>query len=696
MRFGSAVRRAILGLAVGAIAAAVCRGSGGPDEPDPCREKAKAGFSWWDAEELIVDGPAEWGDIHFYFDENWFFFEVVAAGVYTVETWPGSLDDSFMTLFDEDLRFIDDDDNRGTGLMSKITRTLRPGTYYVLVQPYGWWDDGDYTISVRSTAPVLSRFAINNGAIVTAARPVTLNHASAGVAAEFMASESPTFAGAAWLPYVPTPPFTLSAGNDTKTVYLKVRDANLRESNTVWDRIYLDEPIPVELIVNGPPRSGDIWPPGNEDWFFFNAAAPGTYTIETWADTLNDNTAWLFQADQTTLIATDDASGERGRMARIVQALAPGTYFVRVRATKWSKTGTYLIRVTTGTPQVAILNPHGDPTANTWLEVGNSEVVFTSRTPGVLEVFCSFAVNAPGVADLANKVRAAISPVGASPLEWRAKKGLSPWLGSAAGLPPGAHGTTGKAVLNTKTGRYEVSARFTGLPANNADFGLKSVWAQIVDGATVIATAQQPIEVFHHRWAANNPGVGRDRGPNWFYYWKTGNVCGTTTGWEYMWGWGYGSYFPGDDHVHVRDLAPTENSGPETYTNDLGGTVVVTGQGIGPFCAAETIAHEFQHKWFYDNWDAAIAAAEADGENDGDDYDDPDDDGIPNLFEPAFLGIATDANDPDTYNMGGRYATYGDEELRARKKELDTGLTVTKANDWTYPGSNSYPRYQGD
>ncbi len=658
--------------------------------------KAKAGDNWWNAVELIVDGPTETGDIDPALDQDWFFFKVAVKGTYIVETWAGSLDDSYMTLYSSNLGAITRDDDSGQGAMSKISRALNPGTYYVMLEGYSWLDSGTYTIRVNTSAPTLSKLAINNGAAATTSTAVTLNHTCIGTPTECMASESPNFAGAAWQPYVAAPAFVLSTGNDTKIVYLKVRDAFARESNVVADSIYLNEPTPVPLTVNAPPATGYVWPALDEDWFYFTAAAADTYTIESWAGTLTDNFMALYQSDQTTLIASDDVSGEKGKMAKIVRALAPGTYYIKVRATKSSGVGTYLIRVMTSGAQVTILNPHGNPAATTSLAVGNAEVVFTSKLPGMLEVVCSFAVNAPAVPDLANKVRACISPVGASALQWQTlKKVASPWAGSAAGVPAGASATTGKAVLNTKTGRFEVKAVFTGLPTNNSDFGPKTLWAQVVDGAVVVASAQQPIEVFYPRLAVNNPGTGRNFGPNWFYYWKNGNVCGATTGWEYAPGWDYGYYMPSEDHINVENSAPTMNTGPETYTNDTGGAIVVSGQGIGPACCTETIAHEFQHKWFYDNWDALIAAAEADGENNGDDYDDPDDDGIPNIAEAGYLGVTTDPDDPDTYNMGADYSTYGDEEVRCRMKELNTGLTVAEGDDWAYPGSNSCPRYSG-
>ena len=53
-----------------------------------------------------------------------------------------------------------------------------------------------------------------------------------------MASESASFADAAWLTYTLAPGFTLSAGNGAKTVYFKVKNAG-GESAVVNDTITL-------------------------------------------------------------------------------------------------------------------------------------------------------------------------------------------------------------------------------------------------------------------------------------------------------------------------------------------------------------------------------------------------------------------------------------------------------------------------
>jgi hypothetical protein len=94
-------------------------------------------------------------------------------------------------------------------------------------------------ITLRET-PTVTTFAINPGAVETASRTVTLNNVATGSPTEYMASESASFAGAAWQVYTVAPSFTLSAGYGEKIVYLKVKNA-YGESETVSDSITLSE-----------------------------------------------------------------------------------------------------------------------------------------------------------------------------------------------------------------------------------------------------------------------------------------------------------------------------------------------------------------------------------------------------------------------------------------------------------------------
>ncbi|MBA2689848.1 MAG: hypothetical protein H0U63_03495, partial [Burkholderiales bacterium] len=63
-------------------------------------------------------------------------------------------------------------------------------------------------------------------------------------------SENNSFADAAWLPYSDLRTFTLSAGNATKTVYARFRDAADNQTGTVSDSIVLDTtPISVPFVT---------------------------------------------------------------------------------------------------------------------------------------------------------------------------------------------------------------------------------------------------------------------------------------------------------------------------------------------------------------------------------------------------------------------------------------------------------------
>jgi len=173
-------------------------------------------------------------------------------------------------------------------------------------------------------------------------------------------------------------------------------------------------------------------------------------------------------------------------------------------------------------------------------------------------------------------------------------------------------------------------------------------------------------EVFFEKSATTNPGGST---PNWYYYWKGGGVCGIDSSVHYDNSADYGFYVPGEDHVHVCNAAPGTNTGPETYTRVPGDSITVTGQGSGIDCVAETIAHEKYHKYVYETFNGQT---------------DSDTDGVPDGEEPTLLGITTVAiASPDTYNMGGSYVAYGDEEIRCRKKELNTGITVYPLKDWS-------------
>jgi hypothetical protein len=124
------------------------------------------------------------------------------------------------------------------------TFTLSAGagakTVYFKVKNYAGVESNvvAYTITRVSITPVVSSFAINNGAASTTTRNVTLNNACAGgEIVQYMASESSSFAGAVWATYATAPAFTISTGTGTKTIYFKVRNDLGVESAVVSDTI---------------------------------------------------------------------------------------------------------------------------------------------------------------------------------------------------------------------------------------------------------------------------------------------------------------------------------------------------------------------------------------------------------------------------------------------------------------------------
>ncbi len=113
------------------------------------------------------------------------------------------------------------------------TVTAVPNTGHVFVQ----WSDGVLTPSRTDTyvtaniavtasfgmIPVITYFSIFNAPSTEDAR-VTLNCWATGDPTHYMASESATFDGASWQPYIWNPTFTLSPGVGTRTVYMKVKN----------------------------------------------------------------------------------------------------------------------------------------------------------------------------------------------------------------------------------------------------------------------------------------------------------------------------------------------------------------------------------------------------------------------------------------------------------------------------------------
>jgi len=117
------------------------------------------------------------------------------------------------------------------------------------------------------------------------------------------------------------------------------------------------------------------------------------------------------------------------------------------------------------------------------------------------------------------------------------------------------------------------------------------------------------------------------------------------------------------------------------YTSAISGygSVTVTGSGTGILCVAETIEHELHHLDIYSNFHEI--------------GNDPDADGIPSSVEGSLDGMSTHLNNPDTYNMRGNYSSYGDNEIRCRKIELNHTVQIFPNLDWSNPGCQHKNRF---
>jgi hypothetical protein len=114
-------------------------------------------------------------------------------------------------------------------------------------------------------------------------------------------------------------------------------------SNKVHGAEGPDEKPADSLQIDGPEVQGEISAGGERDRYTFTVETAGKYAIQTSGNT--DTFVSLFgPKSESRLIAEDDDSGP-GNLSLLVQNLAPGKYFVRVRLFSPSSTGPYGISV---------------------------------------------------------------------------------------------------------------------------------------------------------------------------------------------------------------------------------------------------------------------------------------------------------------------------------------------------------------
>lgn len=300
-------------------------------------------------------------------------------------------------------------------------------------------------------------------------------------------------------------------------------------------------------------------------------------------------------------------------------------------------------------------DPNGQPEEDSASQDQNHYTYSTSN-PGKFSMVLRAKVTPSGKASEAkDRVKFEVEAIEGSMLTWK---------GDSGGKPTDISGDL-----------LEAEVVFEKLPAKNNGFGKKTAKLYF-DGSLVESRVYY---VFFPKKAKNHPGSDSTL-PNWFYYWQEGNVCGISSSCKYDSTASFGYCQPSSgDTIYLGPDAPDANTGPETY--DSGGTtygkITVTGVGKGIKCVAETIQHEQQH----------ILNYKAKGKTD------TDGDGIDDTAEATLCGIKSDPNDPDTFNMGGSYSSYGDDEVRCRKVENELTITYHTDKDWANPGCQSKNKY---
>ena len=102
---------------------------------------------------LAIDGATASGTVSPAGDADWYTFTVKERSTYMIQTYAGTLTDSYIYLYGPNSRtkyiWENDDINVNTNRMSRITWNLGPGTYYVKARGYSNYT-GTYRIGVQT------------------------------------------------------------------------------------------------------------------------------------------------------------------------------------------------------------------------------------------------------------------------------------------------------------------------------------------------------------------------------------------------------------------------------------------------------------------------------------------------------------------------------------------------------------------
>ena len=277
---------------------------------------------------------------------------------------------------------------------------------------------------------------------------------------------------------------------------------------------------------------------------------------------------------------------------------------------------------------------------------GANEFTFSSATNGVLTV--QFKAEVGGGSTVINaikdKVTFSIENVGQAPTWDPANPG-------------------GKASVSEN---YLIAtATFTGLPANNSDFGKKKV-ELLFDGSVV---EEAEIEVFYPGTANNHQDQANRTFPNWFVYYKQNGGGGAYT-YDGNRNTSASSAGGGDSSIRIANNAYT---GGDTLITSIGANGRLQLQGRTPF--------RKRYKYFY----GVVQHERQHANNETTGASDVDGDFLSSSFELSTS--KTDPNDKfsadpnNSVDDGEVYA--GGPVEQAAINEADTSM------DWANPGTNN-------
>jgi hypothetical protein len=342
-----------------------------------------------------------------------------------------------------------------------------------------------------------------------------------------------------------------------------------------------------------------------------------------------------------------------------VEGIAPGTTTL---SWTYSAQANCTDNIQVSIIKIDMITPAGDPVgAPSDSGDGQNEFTYSPASPGVLTMNLKARVTPSGIADqIKDQVLFTVDGIGASTLAWDAAN------------PGGKPTASGDDLLATVT--------FTGLPANNSDFGAKKAAVYFSGNKQ----DEESYEVFYTKTASNHPSDSSTADwPNWMYYWSQTVVPlgSPTPAYKYGTASGYGSFTPGTTEIWLGSNNGGSYNAPYGLNNPL--------TGIDNF--AWVVIHESQHyKDWCDLWSNNYTDWFYNHQGNAGPGDDKDADMISNSTEDMNLNGVYDAGDLydwETYNTptaGRPVSILNDfEDWNCQRHKDATG---DHSKDWGNPG----------